>query len=96
MKSIKLSYKKSSKKELLKYGGAYEGFASIYNFSPFLNATYLTSKISSEFISGDRVDAMKHFDSIVKDYIKNLREKTTLLSYQIDKIKITRRSVLEK
>jgi hypothetical protein len=100
MRSIRLHYNKSSKEKLLKYGGDYKGFASIYRFYPYLNKSVLIEKISSEFISGDKKDAMYHFESIVKDYSKNFEDKSqkfpNLLSHQIDKIVVTRESVLEK
>lgn len=90
MKSIRLRYNKSSKEEMSKYGGQYEGFSSIYRYCPDKNRTVFQEKVSFNFFSYDNEDAMFHFDSIIKKFCKNWRCKHFLFFHKIDKITLTK------
>ena len=88
----KVYFDKNTKEELLKYGGSYKGYASIYEYRPEINESVRSDIISSEFIAGDLKDAMFHFDKIVK-HNEHWRNSHRCLHYKIDKIETLREAV---
>ena len=89
---MKVYFGKNTKEELLRYGGSYKGYASVYEYRPEINESVKSRTMTSEFIAGDLKDAMFHFDKIVKRYEYESNGHKCLL-YTIDKIETQRKAV---